>query len=334
MGLKNLVGNLTGGLIGESDAEKAAKKAGRLSEQTTQENIADFQKYFKETEADFTPYIEAGAQAITDLMDGRFGDPEIPELATFAYPNPEAPELDVFAYAVPQTPELQQFVFDATELGGTDAYKWRFEQGAQAANRAFAGDRRLGSGNRLIGMTEYGQGAASQEFENEWGRQLTANLEENRRLTDQYGLDVNRFGNERQVNLDENQRRTEEYGMDVSRFNREVGITDQENQRRMAQYGMESDRYRGIMDRITGIARQGQTAATNLGAMRQQTVGNIAGARGQNAANQFAASLIPVQEKQQFISNAMQLAGTVASGGMGGGTSMQSVKSFAGPRKL
>lgn len=311
MGFGNFVGNLTGGLIGESDAEKAAKDAKKLSRKTTKENIADFKDYFAQTQEDFKPYMEAGSQAITDLMDSRFGDPQIPELATFAYPNPDSPELDVFKYAVPETPELQQFVFDATQLGGTDAYKWRFEQGAQAANRAFAGNRSLASGNRLIGLTEYGQGAASQEFENEWGRQLQANLVENERRTNQYGLNVDRFNNQRTTWQDENQRRQQGYENDVSRFGRAFTTNRANNDTAARQYGLASDRYRGIMDRLFGLANSGQTAATNLAAQRSYTVGGITGARGQNAANQFSASLIPVQEKSQFISGAMDLAGSI-----------------------
>jgi hypothetical protein len=309
--LSNLAGNLTGGLIGESDAEKAAKKAGKLSTQTQELNIEDFTKALRVTQGQFTPYMKAGAKAISDLMDQRFGDPEVPELATFAYPNPEAPEFDVFRYATPETPELEKFVFDATQLGGTDAYKWRYEQGLEATERAIAGDRDLGSGNRLTALTRYGQGEASQEFDNEWGRQLTTNLEENRRRTQEYEMDVNRFSNERTRWMDENQRRQAGYENDISRYGRAFGETEYENERRMATFGAEQDRYRSTMDRLFGLARGGQNAAGSMANFRGFTTGGITGARGQNAANQFASSLVPVQEKQQYIGGAFDLAGQI-----------------------
>lgn len=311
MGFGSFVGNITGGLLGESDAEQAAKDAKRLSEKTTKKNIADFEEYFGITEDEFQPYLQAGAQAISDLMDQRFGDPEAPELASFAYPNPESPELDVFKYATPESPELQQFVFDATQLGGTEAYQFRYGEGLRAAERLVSANRGVVGPNAAQALMKYGQGMASQEYENEWQRQLTTNLTENERRISQYGLESNQFDQERQRWMDENSRRIQGNELDVSRYGRAFGANEYENSRRLAQYGAESDRYRGVMDRLFGLAGQGQTATTNLGAMRQQTVGNIAGARGQNAASQFAASLIPVQEKSQFIGGLMDLGGTV-----------------------
>lgn len=310
-GLGSFVGNITGGLIGESDAEKAAKDAKKLSRSTTLANIADFKDAFGITEDQLKPYLEAGSQAIADLMDQRFGDPEAPELAAFAYPNPESPELDVFKYAVPESPELQQFVFDATQLGGTDAYKFRYGEGLQATERLLAANRGVVGPNAAQALMTYGQGMASQEYENEWQRQLTANLTENERRINQYGLQTDQYGNQRQAWMDENQRRQAAYGNDVARFGRALDVNNTNNQTSMAQYGMDSDRYRSTIDRLFGLSSQGQTAATNLAGMRGATTSNIAGARGQNAANQFAATLIPVQEKTQYLSGLMDLGGSI-----------------------
>lgn len=51
------------------------------------------------------------------------------------------------------------------------AYKWRYDQGLEALNRTAAAKRMLGSGNRLAELVKYGQGMASQEYDNEWQRQ-------------------------------------------------------------------------------------------------------------------------------------------------------------------
>lgn len=315
-GVSNFAGNLTGGLIGESDAEKASKDAMKASRSYEQANVGQFFRDFLQTEEDFKPYIESGAQAISDLMDMKFGDPDAPELAMFAYPNPQKPELDVFKYATPKNPQLQEFVFDATQLGGTDAYKWRYGEGLKATERALAANRGLRSGSRLTALQQYGQGAASQEYENEWSRQLRSNLAENERRLQGFGADVARFGLERQKSQDEQTRRMTEYGADVGRFERAMDVSKLRNLTATTQYGLESDRYRNIIDRLTGQATQGERAATNLASQRAYKTGGITGARGQSAANQFAASLIPVQEKQQFISGAMDLAGTMLGGGL------------------
>lgn len=64
----------------------------------------------------------------------------------------------------------------------SDAYKWNFEQGREAVNRTAADRRMLGSGNRLSELTKFGQGLASQEYGNEFNRQLSLKqLEQNQR---------------------------------------------------------------------------------------------------------------------------------------------------------
>lgn len=312
-GLSDFAGNLTGGLIGSSDAEDAARDAKKLSREITQLNIDDFLKYFGETEESFGPYLHSGSQAIVDIMDSRFGDPEVPELAAFAYPDIENPQLDPFRYATPETPELQQFVFDATQLGGTDAYQWRYGEGLRATERSLAANRNLGSGNRLTALQEYGQGMASQEYENEWQRQLATNLNENQRRIQGYEMDVNRFNQERDRWADENARRLAGHELDVDRFySRPLQAYQTNRDTSRTQYAMDQDQYRAVMDRLFRLAGSGQTAVTNLAGQRAYTTGGITGARGQNAANQFSASLIPVQETQNFTSGLFNLGGTIA----------------------
>ncbi len=50
------------------------------------------------------------------------------------------------------------------------AYKFRFNQGADAVNRNLAAKGLLGSGNRLAALTDYGQGQASQEYGDQFNR--------------------------------------------------------------------------------------------------------------------------------------------------------------------
>jgi hypothetical protein len=302
----SFVGNLTGGLIGKSDAEKVSAEARQLSQEATDANIKTFEEQFGITTAEFQPYLDAGAQAISDLMDDRFGDPESPELASFAYPNPNSPDLDVFKYATPKNPELQQFVFDATALGGTDAYKFRYGEGLQATERLLAANRGVVGPNAAQELQQYGQGMASQEYGNEWSRQLKTNLTENERRQQEYRNENTQYEQEQGRWANENQRRQQDYSNDISRYGRASDATNQENKRRLSQFGMESDRYGTVMDRLFALSGRGQTATTQLASYRSQTAGGIAGARGQNVADQFAASLIPVQEKQQWVSGLME----------------------------
>jgi len=59
--------------------------------------------------------------------------------------------------------------FDITQ---SPSYKWRFDQGMEAVNRNMAAKGLLKSGNRLAELTKYGQGMASQEYDNEFNRRL------------------------------------------------------------------------------------------------------------------------------------------------------------------
>lgn len=53
------------------------------------------------------------------------------------------------------------------------SYQWRFDQGQQALERSIGAQGMLGSGNRLMALQQYGQGAASQEYQNQFSRLST-----------------------------------------------------------------------------------------------------------------------------------------------------------------
>lgn len=66
------------------------------------------------------------------------------------------------------------FDFDESQLGQTDAYKFRQEQSLEALDRRLASGGMRGSGNRYAGILDLAQGMASQEYEAEYGRQYGA----------------------------------------------------------------------------------------------------------------------------------------------------------------
>ena len=239
MGLGNLVGDLTGGLIGESSTEKAAKRGQRLSQQWTDYMIRILDDAFDFSAEDIQPYIDAGQKSLDEFMQWTTADPN--------------------------TPALEMFNFDPSQLGTNPAYKWRLEQGLQATNRAQAANRALTSGNRMMALQDYAQGAASQEYENEWQRQLASNAARNATAGQQYTMDA--------------------------------------------------DRFRAMMDRLYNTSGRGLNAATTLAGLKAGTAANIGNVATGNVANQFAAGLMPAQERQNFASGLMQLGGTILGGG-------------------
>jgi hypothetical protein len=60
------------------------------------------------------------------------------------------------------------------KFSSTDpSYAWRFGQGEQALERSIGAKGMLGSGNRLTALTDYGQGAASTEYQAQFNRLAT-----------------------------------------------------------------------------------------------------------------------------------------------------------------
>jgi hypothetical protein len=61
------------------------------------------------------------------------------------------------------------------EFGPEDpSYKWRYDQGQQAVERSLAAKGLLNSGNAAIELQQYGQGAASTEYQAQFERTLQA----------------------------------------------------------------------------------------------------------------------------------------------------------------
>lgn len=278
MGFGNFIGNITGGLIGESDAEKAAKDASKLSTKTKNQVLEELRGALGLAEQDIQPLIDAGLLGLDELT----------QLAEEGA-APTAPTLNQFTGEVPIAPELEQFNFDPNQLGQTDAFKFRFDTGQQATDRALAGNRGLGSGNRLLALQNFGQGLASTELENEFARQAAGN-----QLRNQAAL--NQFGAQGQ------------------QFNMGQGQTGFNNQVAGQQFGLDAAELGTIENRLNNLVNLGQGASTNLANFRLGTAGNVSNALTQNAANQFSSSLIPVQEKQNFTNSLFELGGIFAGG--------------------
>lgn len=62
--------------------------------------------------------------------------------------------------------KLAQLLETPGAMASNPAYQYSFDQGMEAINRSAAAKGQLGSGNRLIELTKFGQGQASQNFFN------------------------------------------------------------------------------------------------------------------------------------------------------------------------
>jgi len=62
--------------------------------------------------------------------------------------------------------QLSTLMADPSKIADTGAYKWAFDQGKQGVERSLAAKGMGDSGNALTELTKYGQGMASQQFNN------------------------------------------------------------------------------------------------------------------------------------------------------------------------
>lgn len=77
---------------------------------------------------------------------------------------------DPFAGQRPQYQQALASLMSGQFTPQDPSYEWRFRQGQQATDRAQAAMGNLMSGNRLTALTDYGQGMASTEYQNQFAR--------------------------------------------------------------------------------------------------------------------------------------------------------------------
>ena len=143
-------GSVLTGLMGASSARQgasmqadAATNAANAQLQATRESNAMQQKMYDENVKRQDPYLQAGNTALSQLQGGM----------------------------APGGQFTQNFA--PSDLAMDPSYKWRLQQGTQNLNASAAARGLMGSGQNLKDITDYGQGAASQEYGNAYNRYRT-----------------------------------------------------------------------------------------------------------------------------------------------------------------
>jgi hypothetical protein len=126
----------------------------------TQQLKDNSQAYGDATGAVNTGFDQAG----TDIRQG-YGD-AINTLQPFASSNPLMHLYDMSGISRPGESGPRPYDFQSSD----PSYQWRLNQGQQAVERSGAARGMTLSGAQLKGLTNYGQGAASQEYGAQFGR--------------------------------------------------------------------------------------------------------------------------------------------------------------------
>jgi hypothetical protein len=128
-------GSIAGGFLGASGARRAAETQAKA----TREAIAQQREMFDIQNEQLRPYRETGYTALKDIAGMR----------------------DYLT---------KQFGQEDFQAGIDPSYNFRFQQGNLATTNALNRSGGLVGGNALQGLTDYGQGAASQEYQNAFNR--------------------------------------------------------------------------------------------------------------------------------------------------------------------
>lgn len=128
-----------GSILGGYLSGRGAQKAAETQASSAREAIAQQRQMFDIQNAQQAPYREAGYSALRDIANMK------PYLT-------------------------QRFGAEQFQAGIDPSYNFRFQQGNLATTNALNRAGGLIGGNALQGLTDYGQGAASQEFQNSFNR--------------------------------------------------------------------------------------------------------------------------------------------------------------------
>jgi hypothetical protein len=139
------------GIVGSTAAANAqadaAQKAAEIQKQATDAVLAQQQKQYDQQRADLQPWMQAGQTAL-----GQLGN---------------------------LTSDANWKSFGMDQFQQDPGYQFRLDQGMKALQNSAAARGGLLSGNTMKGITDYSQGAASQEYQNAFNRYQT---ERNSRL--------------------------------------------------------------------------------------------------------------------------------------------------------
>lgn len=231
------VGSAIIGSVASSSAAKSQENAvGKAADATVQANqdTIDFNKWLygdqKETNK---PWYDAGTQALqtlrTGIANGTFdpgyytgvGTYDPGTLNTQGVTDPGAFSGEVNLLADP-------------------SYQFRLQEGIDALDKSASSRGLLQSGSQAKAVTDYGQNAASQEYQNAYNRGLA----EHATAVDAYGRQVNAL--------------TTDYNAGVTRENM---LYNQDYQDSTTTYNANANRANTLYNQLAGLSGTGQTAA-------------------------------------------------------------------------
>lgn len=188
-------GSVISGLMGADAAKSAANTQAGAANSAAQAQLQASReannmqwRMYQQNMQNQSPYLQAGGTALAALQSGlglggggaqpgAQGNPvgapgaTNPDGSPANYSNTDyGPSGSATNAAANQFAGKFTDTFKPSDLTTDPSYKWRLEQGTQNLNSSAAARGMLGSGQNLKDVTNYGQDAASQEYQNAFNR--------------------------------------------------------------------------------------------------------------------------------------------------------------------
>lgn len=142
------VGAIGSSALSSSASSSAAAQQEQAAQQASQTQLAMFDK----TQSNLSPFLQGGQNSLQALM-GYLG------IGSNGTVNTNSPGLSSYsgAYSQPWNPATYQ---------QSPGYQWQLNQGINAVQNSAAAKGGVAGGNTLEALTQYGQGAANQDYYN------------------------------------------------------------------------------------------------------------------------------------------------------------------------
>lgn len=155
-----LLSGLVSGFLGAEAADDASDAVSQANAQA----IAEQRRQYDTTRADMAPWVNSGQSAVN-------------QLSYLAGITPQGKNFEEFSAGVNRGMGGYGSImkpFSMEDFNADPGYQFRLSEGQRALERSASAKGRLNSGGTLKALTQYGQDAASQEFDKAYGR-YTAN---------------------------------------------------------------------------------------------------------------------------------------------------------------
>ena len=166
-------GSIVSGVMGSNASKSAAdtqagaaRDASATSLAATRETNKLNWDIYQQNLANQSPYLVSGGKALSALSGGMgLGASRATQVAEGGT-NYGANQAELDAAASPYSANGGQFTqtFKPSDLTTDPSYQWRLDQGNKALSASAAARGTLGTGQNLKDITDYSQGAASQEY--------------------------------------------------------------------------------------------------------------------------------------------------------------------------